>query len=145
MRSLLVLLGATALLACAGSVRPLSAEDVLAGVPAQDTSYRVKDRVVAPAPNGREYVLPIGEYRPTGADETGVLYAAPSGVIEKAGFSKRSVPGGIWVELSPGGPRRPALWVERSGGRIERLPLPVSALSRYGDALVVAVGGEEKR
>lgn len=135
-----------AALACAAGMRPLGDEDLLAGVRAQDTSYRVKERVTAPAPHGREYVLPIGEYRPRGADGAGVLYASPTGVIERAGFAKRSVPGGVWVELGPGRPfERPALWLDRGSGRIERLPLPVSALSRYGDALVFAVDGQEQR
>ena len=134
-----------AALACAAGMRPLTGEDVVAGARAHDTSYRVKERVTVPGPHGREYVLPIGEYRPRGADDAGVLYASPTGVIERAGFSKRSVPGGVWVELGPGQPyQRPALWIERGRGGIERLPLPVSALSRYGDALVFAVGGEEQ-
>ena len=132
-------------LACAAGIRPLGDEDALAGFRVLDTSYRVKELVRAPGPQGREYVLPIGEYRPRGADDAGVLYAAPTGVVERAGFAKRSLPGGIWLELGPGATfRRPALWIELGRGRIERLPLPVSALSRYGDALVFAVGGEEQ-
>jgi len=134
-----------ATLSCAAGMRPLDDDDVLAGARVQDTSYRVKERLTVPGPQGREYVLPIGEYHPRGADSAGVLYASPTGVGERAGFSKRSVPGGIWVELAPGRPfLRPALWIERGRGKIERLPLPVSVLSRYGDALVFAVGGDER-
>jgi hypothetical protein len=135
---------ACALLACAAALRPLTDEDVIAGARALDTSYRVKDRVTVPGPNGIEYVLPIGEYRPVHADADGILYAAPAGVTERAGFSRHPVPGGIHVANAPGRPfERPSLWAEGPGGRIRKLPLPASALGRYGDALVFAVDGEE--
>ena len=132
-------------LGCAAGVRPLTPEDTIAGARALDTSYRVKDSLVVAGPQGREYLLPVGEYRPKEADARGELYAAPMGVTERAGFSKRSVPGGIWVANTPGRPfEHPSLWIDRGRGRIERLPLPASALGRYGDALVFAVDGEEQ-
>jgi len=134
-----------AALACAAGVRPLTEEDTITGVRALDTSYRVKDPVTVAGPNGREYVLPVGEYRPTHADAEGILYASPTGVTERAGFSKRAVPGGVYVANVPGRPfERPSLWIDRGNGRIARLPLPGAALGRYGDALVFAVGGEEQ-
>jgi hypothetical protein len=135
---------ALAALACAPALRPLADEDTVAGARALDTSYRVKDRVAVPGPNGREYVLPIGEYRPLHADAEGILYAAPLGVTERAGFSKRTVAGGLEVANEPGRPyERPSLWVDGGDGRIRKLPLPASAVGRYGDALVFAVDGEE--
>jgi hypothetical protein len=132
-------------LACAVGLRPLTDEDTIAGVRALDTSYRVKDLVRVVAPTGRQYILPVGEYRPRSADATGVLYEAPTGVIEIAGFSKHPLPGGVYVANGPGRPfENPSLWIERGRGRITRLPLPAAALSRYGDALVFAVDGEEQ-
>jgi hypothetical protein len=132
-------------LACAAGLRPLTDEDTIAGARALDISYRVKDLVRVVAPTGREYVLPVGEYRPRSADATGVLYAAPKGVMEVAGFSKHPVPGGVYVANAPGRPyESPSLWIEQRRGKIKRLPLPAAALSRYGDALVFAVDGEEQ-
>ena len=134
-----------AALACAAGVRPLSEADTIAGARALDTSYRVKDALSVAGPEGREYVLPVGEYRPRHADAEGILYASPTGVIERAGFSKRSVAGGVYVAIAPGRAfLRPSLWFDRGSGRIARLPLPAAALGRYGDALVFAVGGEEQ-
>jgi hypothetical protein len=133
-------------LGCALGPRPLSDEDTIIGVRALDTSYRVKDPLRIVGPTGREYVLPVGEYRPRGADAAGILYEAPKGVMERAGFSRRPLPGGVYVANAPGRPyESPSLWIERSRGRITRLPLPAAALSRYGDALVFAVDGEEQR
>jgi hypothetical protein len=132
-------------LACAAGLRPLTDEDTIAGVRALDTSYRVKDllRVVAPA--GWQYVLPVGEYRPRNADATGILYEAPTGVMEIAGFSKHPVPGGVYVANAPGRPyESPSVWIEQRRGKIKLFPLPAAALSRYGDALVFAVNGEEQ-
>jgi hypothetical protein len=132
-------------LACAAGLRPLTDEDTIAGVRALDTSYRVKDLVRVVAPAGRHYVLPVGEYRPRNADASGVLYEAPTGVMEIAGFSKHPVPGGVYVANAPGRPyESPSLWIEQRRGRIKMLPLPVAALSRYGDVLVFAVDGEER-
>ncbi len=132
-------------LACAAGLRPLTDEDTIAGVRALDTSYRVKDLVRVVAPTGRHYVLPVGEYRPRNADASGVFYEAPTGVIEIAGFSKHPLPGGVYVANTPGRPfESPSLWIERGRGKITRFPLPAAALSRYGDALVFAVKGEEQ-
>jgi len=134
------------LLACAAPLRPLTAEDTIAGFHALDTSYRVKDQLTVVGPGGSEYILLVGEYRPKHADAAGILYASPKGVLERAGFSKHALPGGVYVENSPGRPYlRPSLWVERRRGKLTRLPLPASALSRYGDALVFAVDGEEQQ
>jgi hypothetical protein len=130
-------------LACAPSLRAVSVEDSIAGKPALDTSYRVKDLVTVPGPETREYVLPIGEYRPKHADDEGIFYAAPGGVLERAGFSKRAVAGGIYVANAPGRPyERPLLYVERDGD-VEKLPLPPVVLRGYGRALAFAVDGEE--
>lgn len=143
LRAIAALLVAT--LACAWGARPLTDEDTIAGIRALDTSFRVKDPIAVPGPAGREYTLPVGEYRPSHADAQGVLYASPMGVLERAGFSKRTIPGGIHVAELPGNPwERPSLWIERTRGRIEKLPLPANALDRYGDALVFAVDGEER-
>jgi hypothetical protein len=132
-------------LGCASGLRPLTDEDVIAGARALDTTYRVKDLVRVVGPEGSEYVLPVGEYRPSQIDAAGVLYASPKGVMERAGFSKHAVPGGVYVENTPGRPYvRPSLWVERGRGKLVRIPLPASALSRYGDALVFAVDGKEQ-
>lgn len=143
-RPLLLAALACAALACAAGLRPLTDEDRIAGAHALDTSYRVKDRVTVPGPSGIEYVLPIGEYRPVHADADGILYAAPTGVTERAGFSRHPIPGGIHVATEPGRAfERPSLWVEATKGRIRKLPLPASVLGRYGDALAFAVDGEE--
>jgi hypothetical protein len=131
-------------LACASPPRPVTGEDRIAGAPALETSYRVKDQVIVSASSAVEYVLPVGEYRPRHADDEGIFYAAPTGLLERAGFSKRVVPGGIYVASGPGRPfEHPAVYVERSDGRVVRLPMPGSALRRYGAAFAFAVGGEE--
>jgi hypothetical protein len=131
-------------LACASPPRPVTGEDRIAGARALDTSYRVKDQVIVPAPDAVEYVLPVGEYRPRHADDEGIFYAAPTGLTERAGFSKRVVPGGIYVASAPGRPfEHPAVWVERSDGRVVRLAMPGSALRRFGAVLAFAVDGEE--
>jgi hypothetical protein len=138
-RALLALLA----LACAAPPRPLTDADRIAGSRALDTSYRVKDRLTVPG-RAREYVLPIGEYRPRQADEEGIFYAAPNGLVERAGFSKRVVGGGLHVALGPGRPfEHPTLWVDRGGGRLEKVALPDSVARRYGETLVFAVDGEE--
>jgi len=132
-------------LGCAPGLRPLTAEDTIAGFRALDTSYRVKDPLTVVGPNGSEYILLVGEYRPKHADAAGVLYASPRGVMERAGFAKHALPGGVYVGNAPGRPYlEPSLWVEHRRGKLTRLPLPASALSRYGDALVFAVDGEEQ-
>ena len=137
------LLTCLAALACAPALRPLTDEDAIVGKRALDTSYRVKDRVTVPGPETREYVLPIGEYRPKQADEEGIFYASPGGVVERAGFSKRVVAGGIYVANAPGRPfERPLLYVELDG-KVAKLPLPPSALRGYGKVLAFAVDGEE--
>ncbi len=140
---LLLLLG-LAVLACASALRPLTDADSIAGARALDTSYRVKDRVTVPAPQAREYVLPVGEYRPKRSDGEGIFYASPGGVMERAGFAKRIVPGGIYVANGPGRSfESPLLYVEPDGGGVSKLPLPVSALRGYGTTLAFAVKGEE--
>lgn len=132
-----------AALACAPSLRPLTDADAIAGARALDTSYRVKDRLTVPGPETREYLLPIGEYRPRHADDEGIFYASPGGVLERAGFSKRAVAGGIYVASGPGRPyERPLLYVEL-GDDVAKLPLPPAVLRGYGKALVFAVDGEE--
>jgi len=131
-------------LACAATWRPLTDADTIAGARALDTSYRVKDRVTVPAPLAREYVLPVGEYRPAHADDEGVFYASPSGVIERAGFAKRVVPGGIYVAYGPGRPfESPLIYVDPDDGSVSKLPLPPSTLRGYGQTLAFAVNGEE--
>jgi hypothetical protein len=143
MRTALLLVGIAAL-ACAAGWRPLTDADAIAGARALDTSYRVKDRVTVPAPQAREYVLPVGEDRPKHADDEGIFYASPSGVIERAGFAKHVVPGGIYVADGPGRPfESPLLYVEPDDGGVSKLPLPASALRGYGATLAFAVKGEE--
>jgi hypothetical protein len=143
MRTALLLVGIAAL-ACAAGWRPLTDADAIAGARALDTSYRVKDRVTVPAPQAREYVLPVGEYRPKHADDEGIFYASPSGVMERAGFAKRVVPGGIYVASGPSRSfESPLLYVEPDGGGVSKLPLPASALQGYGTTLAFAVKGEE--
>jgi hypothetical protein len=133
-----------AALACASPPRPLTGDDRVAGARALDTTYRVKDQVIVPAPRQLEYVLPIGEYHPRHADDEGVFYASPTGITERAGFSKRVVAGGVYVALAPGRAfEHPLVYVERSDGSVTRLPMPAAALRRYGDALAFAVNGEE--
>jgi hypothetical protein len=139
-----LLLLCLAALACAAALRPLTDADSIAGARALDTSYRVKDRVTVPGPQAREYVLPVGEYRPKHADGEGIFYASPSGVIERAGFAKHVVPGGIYVADGPGRPfESPLLYVEPDDGGVSKLPLPASALRGYGATLAFAVKGEE--
>jgi len=139
-----VLLPCLAALACAATWRPLTDADTIAGARALDTSYRVKDRVTVPAPLAKEYVLPIGEYRPAHADDEGIFYASPQGVIERAGFAKRVVPGGIYVAYGPGRPfETPLLYVEPEGSEVSKLPFPPSTLRGYGATLAFAVKGEE--
>jgi hypothetical protein len=143
LRVRLGLLLCLAALACAPALRPLTDADAIAGKRALHTSYRVKERLAVPGPETREYLLPIGEYRPKHADETGIFYASPGGVVERAGFSKRVVPGGIYVANAPGRPfERPLLYVDLDG-RVSKLPLPPAALRGYGTILAFAVDGEE--
>ena len=132
------------MLACAAPPRPVTDLDTIAGARALDTSYRVKDRVTVPAREAREYVLPIGEYRPRHADEQGIFYASPNGLIERAGFSKRVVGGGLHVALGSERPyEHPTLYVDLGDGNLKKIPLPESVARRYGETLVFAVNGEE--
>jgi len=132
-------------LACAAPPRPLADADRIAGARALDTSFRVKDRVTMPGPHGAEYALPIGEYRPTRIDEQGVFYAAPQGILERAGFSKRMVAGGIFVPNAPARPwERSLLYVDRDDGKTAMIPIEPSLLARPGGALRFAVKGEEQ-
>jgi hypothetical protein len=135
---------ALAALACASPPRPVTDADLIAGERALDTSYRVKNRFVVIAPAKIEYVLPVGEYRPALADEEGVYYAAPSGIREHAGFSKRSVKGGLYAPWgSEAALARPELYVERPDGRIAKMPLPAAALRAWGKDLGFAVRGRD--
>jgi hypothetical protein len=64
-------------------------------------------------------------------------------VLERAGFSKRAVAGGIYIANAPGRPyERPLLYVELDG-EVAKLPLPPAALRGYGRVLAFAVDGEE--
>ena len=116
----------------------------MAGERALDTSYRVKNRFVVIAPAKIEYLLPVGEYRAVLADDAGVYYAAPSGIVEQAGFSKRSVNGGLYAAWgSEAALAPPQLYVERPDGRLAKLPLPAAALHAWGKDLSFAVKGRE--
>jgi len=131
-------------LACAAAPRPLADADSLAGMRALDASYRVKDVFVVRAPGQVEYVLPIGEYRPVLVDDEGVYFAAPSGILERAGFSKRSVGGGLFAASgSEAALARPLLYVERPNGRLAKLALPPAVLGAWGDDLCFALEGRE--
>ena len=131
-------------LACASPPRTLTGEDRIAGARALDTSYRVKEKVAVPARKALEYVLPVGEYRPRHADDEGIFYASPTGITERAGFSKRVVAGGVYVALAPDRAfQHPSVYVERSDGSVTRFAIPASVLRRYGDVLAFAVAGEE--
>jgi hypothetical protein len=131
-------------LACAASMRPVTETDTIAGARALDTSFRVKDRLAVPAARAREYILPVGEYRPTRADQEGIFYASPAGILERAGFSKRVLAGGIHVANAPGSYAHPSLYVELGDGRVEKLPMPAEVLQGYGELLSFAVNGEER-
>jgi hypothetical protein len=139
------LLAALLALACATGGHPLTDSDRIAGARALDTSFRVKDRVAIPGPHGSEYLLPIGEYRPSSVDGDGIYYAAPQGVLEHAGFAKRAVPGGIFVPSGPGSPWEHALlYVLREDGRPMKIAIPAVDLDRPDGALRFAVKGEEQ-
>jgi hypothetical protein len=144
-RALAAGLGLAALaLACAAPPRPLVEADSLGGVRALDASYRVKDRFSVRTSAQVEYLLPVGEYRPVLVDDEGVYFAAPSGILERAGFSKRSVAGGLFAASgSEAAIARPMLYVERPNGNLAKLPLPAAVLGAWGDGLSFAVKGRE--
>lgn len=132
-------------LGCAAPPRPLTDADRIAGARALDTSFRVKDRVTMPGPYGAEYVLPIGEYRPARIDEEGIFYAAPQGILERAGFSKRLVAGGIFVPNTAVRPwDHPMIYVDRDDGRTAKIPITPSFASGDRGVLRFAVDGEEQ-
>lgn len=114
---------------------------------ALDTSFRVFQEIVVPAPFGQEYILPVGEYRPTHVDGHGVFYASPSGVIARKGTEQRALTGGIHMASQPGRyDSFPSLYVDFGSGTYWKLPLPdeVRAAS-YGTRVVFVVNGQEVR
>lgn len=131
-------------LACAAPPRPLADADTIAGKRALDATYRVKERFVVRTPAQVEYVLPVGEYRPVLVDDEGVYFAAPAGILERAGFSKRTVAGGLFAAAgSEAALARPLLYVERPNGNLAKLALPADVLRAWGDDLCFALKGRE--
>lgn len=93
---------AFAIVGCAASQRPIQESDRIGSARALDTSVRVIQEIVVPAPFGLEYVLPVGEYRSTHVDGHGIFYASPTGVIARRGKEERVHPGGIHMAAQPG-------------------------------------------
>src|SRR5215468_2036576 len=139
-RSRVALALALLALGCAAAARPLVDADRIAGARALDTSFRVKDRVALTGAHGAEYLLPIGEYRPALIDAGGVYYASPQGILERTGFAKRTVAGGIFVPSGAADPwERAQVYVDREDGRMLKI-----AIERADGALRFAVKGEEQ-
>ena len=114
---------------------------------ALDTSFRVTQQIVVPAPFGLEYVLPVGEYHPTYVDGHGVFYASPTGVVARSGNDERVHPGGIHMGAQPGRyDSFPSLYVDFGRGTLWKLPLPGDVRkAAYGTHVVFVVNGEEVR
>lgn len=130
---------------CTTPARPIVDADRIGGARALDTTFRVKDRVAVPGPHGAEYVLPIGEYRPARIDERGLYYASAQGILERAGFAKRTVGGGIFVPSATATPwERAFVYVDRDDGRLAMIPIPAALLGHPDGPLRFAVKGEEQ-
>jgi hypothetical protein len=143
----MVLGGLVALIAaCAGAVRPIEPTDVVGGGPeASRVTVRVKVEMEVAAPGSIVYVLPVGEYRPVYADGHGAYFASPTGVIERADGSERSIAGGLHLPNEGGQYYSfPSLYVETSPGNPSKLPLPSEQLHSYGKNVAFAVDGVEQ-
>lgn len=138
---------AAAVFGCAASQRPIEESDRIGPARAVDTSFRVTQPIVVPAPFGLEYVLPVGEYHPTYVDGHGVFYASPTGVIARKGTDERVHPGGIHMGAHPGRyDAVPSLYVDFGSGTLWKLPLPEDVRNAaYGTKVVFVVNGEEVR
>jgi hypothetical protein len=138
------LLPALAALACAGSPHPVSDADRIGDVSAVHTSFLVKQDIVVPVSLSPDYVLPPGEYLPQYADQHGIFYASPSGVIQRSDEGDRLYPGGIHF---PSQPDRyytfPSLYVDLPVLGITKYPLPASVRrSTWGSHVVFLLDGE---
>lgn len=133
--------------ACAGSVHPVSPTDLIGGgPPASRVTVRVKQALEVSAPFSVVYVLPVGEYRPVYADDHGVYFASPSGVVERASGKAQTLPGGLHLPNAGGRYYSfPSMYIEVSKGKPETLPLPEELLTSYGENVVFAVDGVEQR
>ncbi len=135
------------MLTACGSVRPVAPADLVGGGP---SATRVTVRVTKPidvgAPFSTVYVLPIGEYRPVLADDKGVYFASPTGVVERSGDEEKTLPGGLHL---PNAHVRyysfASFYVEFSPGDPTKLPLDDETRARYGDSVVFTVDGKEMR
>jgi hypothetical protein len=132
--------------ACAPAVRPIEPTDLVGGGPsASRVTVRVKAEMEVPAPGSVVYVLPVGEYRPVYADGHGAYFASPTGVVERADGSERSIAGGLHLPNEGGRYYSfPSLYVESSPGNPSKLPLPSAQLESYGKNVAFAVDGVEQ-
>jgi hypothetical protein len=132
---------------CAASQRPIQDSDRIGSARALDTAFRVVHEIVVPAPLGIDYVLPVGEYRPTHIDVHGIFYASPTGVTARKGDEHHVLPGGIHMASRPGRyDSFPSLYVDFGSGTFSKYPLPEDLAAQvYGTSVVFVVGGEEVR
>lgn len=132
--------------ACAPAVRPIEATDLVGGGPSADrVTVRVKAVIEVPAPFSVVYVLPVGEYLPAYADGHGAYFASPTGVVERADGSERTLVGGLHLPNAGGESYSyPSLYVESSPRNPSKLPLPSDQLKSYGENVVFALDGVEQ-
>ncbi len=129
---------------CAGSIHPISYEDRLGNVPAIDSSIIVKKEILVPGPFSQDYLLPVGEYRPTHADSHGIFYASPNGVVERTREGEKLYDGGIHFPSQPGRYYTyPSLYLDRPALGFAKLPFPEEVRKdTYGTHIVFMLNGE---
>jgi hypothetical protein len=132
--------------ACAPAVRPIESTDLVGGGPsAGRVTVRVKAVIEVPAPFSVVYVLPVGEYRPAYADGHGSYFESPTGIVERADGSERTLVGGLHLPNAGGEYYSfPSLYVESSPRNPSKLPLPSNQLKSYGENVVFIVDGVEQ-
>jgi hypothetical protein len=132
-----------ALDACASGLHPITPSDILGGRPAIETTVLVKQECLLSAA-GREFRVPVGEYRPTQVDSHGVLYAAPEGVLTKRGEKVWRIPGGIHFPSSAGQYYSfLSMWVALTEGDVSKLRLPAECAKLDGSTVSLTRSGRE--
>ncbi|MCX5734573.1 MAG: tetratricopeptide repeat protein [candidate division NC10 bacterium] len=129
--------------ACASGLHPVTPSDILGGGPAIETTLLVKHECSLSA-GGREFRLPVGEYRPIHVDAHGVLYAAPGGVQTKRGDKVWRIPGGIHFPNSAGQYYSfLSMWVALTEGDVSKLRLPTECAKPDGSNVSLTRNGRE--
>jgi hypothetical protein len=132
-----------AIIACSPGIHAIKPSDILGGGPAIETTLLVKRECILSI-SGRQYVLPVGEYRPIQADSHGIFYAAPNGVVEKKGTSERMRQGGIHFPNTAGKYYSfLSMWVSLWEGDISKLRLPNECCKPYGSTVSLTRNGKE--